>query len=75
MKKKKIRWWNVLTTVFSLTTIALLLAIPQLNKIANASRIKSGYGGECFMWTLPLTIAIFCSIKESERLRRKGERI
>lgn len=44
---RRIKWSNVLL-------IALIIATPKLNEIANASRAIPGYGGECLAWTIPL---------------------
>lgn len=45
----------------------LLISLPLLNHLANATRIKPGLGGECMGWTIPLMLAMAFAMLERDR--------
>lgn len=52
-------------------TIALILAIPSLNQMANATREHKAYGGECIIWMLPgLLYMLYTNLREVKEWKK-----
>lgn len=60
---KKINKAKVITVA---STIALILAIPQMHEYANLLRSEPAWGGEAIAWMIPGLLFILCrTLKEA----------